>query len=92
MAVPRIASLRQEGGFCPAISLTRLEARVGAVTADQDWRGTRHREADVALRLVEPEEAGSVTRKIGTMAFGLYVRPDYAHLATPERWQFIAVD
>jgi DNA-binding transcriptional LysR family regulator len=50
------------------------------------------READVAVRLVQSAEAGSVTRKIGAMDFGLYARRSYAHLATPERWQFIAFD
>jgi len=50
------------------------------------------READVAVRLVRPDEAGSVTRKVGTMAFGLYAHRSYAHLAAPERWQFIAFD
>jgi DNA-binding transcriptional LysR family regulator len=33
-----------------------------------------------------------VARKIGTMAFGLYAHRSYAHLAAPERWQFIAFD
>jgi DNA-binding transcriptional LysR family regulator len=50
------------------------------------------READVAVRLVRPDEAGSVSRKVGTMAFGLYAHKSYAHLAAPERWQFIAFD
>jgi DNA-binding transcriptional LysR family regulator len=50
------------------------------------------READVAVRLVRPDETGSVARKIGTMAFGLYAHRSYAHLAAPERWQFIAFD
>ena len=50
------------------------------------------READVAVRLVRPNEASSVTRKIGTMAFGLYAHRAYAHRAAPERWQFIAFD
>jgi DNA-binding transcriptional LysR family regulator len=50
------------------------------------------READVAVRFVQPDEAGSVTRKIGTMAFGLYAHRSYAHLAAPERWEFIAWD
>jgi DNA-binding transcriptional LysR family regulator len=50
------------------------------------------READVAVRLVRADEAGTVTQKIGTMAFGLYVHRSYAHLAAPERWQFIAFD
>ncbi len=50
------------------------------------------READIAVRLVRPDEAGSVARKIGTMAFGLYAHRSYAHLTAPERWQFIAFD
>jgi DNA-binding transcriptional LysR family regulator len=50
------------------------------------------READLAVRLVRPDEAGSVTRKVGAMAFDLYAHRSYAHLAAPERWQFIAFD
>lgn len=50
------------------------------------------READIAVRLVRPSEAGSVTRKLGTMVFGLYAHRGYAHLAEPRRWQFIAFD
>src|SRR5215510_14451638 len=50
------------------------------------------READVAVRLVQPDESGSVARKIGTMAFGLYAHRSYPHLAVPENWQFIAFD
>jgi DNA-binding transcriptional LysR family regulator len=50
------------------------------------------READVAVRLVQPNEAGIVARKIGAMAFGLYAHRSYAHLTAPERWQFIAFD
>jgi len=50
------------------------------------------READVAVRLVRPDEAGSVARKVGTMAFGLYAHRSYAHLTAPERFQFIAFD
>jgi DNA-binding transcriptional LysR family regulator len=48
--------------------------------------------SDVAVRLVQADEAGSVTRKIGTMVFGLYAHRSYAHLAAPEYWQFIAFD
>ncbi|MEI2300986.1 LysR family transcriptional regulator [Ensifer sp. MJa1] len=50
------------------------------------------READVALRLVRPNEAGSFAQKLGVMAFGLYARRDYGHLDVPDRWQFIAFD
>src|SRR6185437_7617553 len=51
-----------------------------------------HREADVAVRLAPPDEARTVARKVGIMAFGLYAHRSYAHLAAPERWQFIAFD
>jgi DNA-binding transcriptional LysR family regulator len=50
------------------------------------------READVAVRLVRPDETGTITRKVGAMVFGLYAHRSYAHLAAPERWQFIAFD
>lgn len=50
------------------------------------------READVAVRFVKPDEASSVTRKIGTMPFGLYAHRSYAYLAAPERWEFIVWD
>jgi DNA-binding transcriptional LysR family regulator len=52
----------------------------------------RRREADVAIRLVRPDEAGNVIRKIGKMPFGLYAHRSYAHLTAPDRWQFIAFD
>ncbi|MBO9101210.1 MULTISPECIES: LysR family transcriptional regulator [unclassified Rhizobium] len=50
------------------------------------------READVALRLVRPEETGSFALKLGVMPFGLYARRDYPHPDEPDRWQFIAYD
>jgi DNA-binding transcriptional LysR family regulator len=50
------------------------------------------RDADVAVRLVRPDEAGTLIRKVGAMEFGLYAHRSYAHLAAPERWQFIAFD
>ena len=50
------------------------------------------READVAVRLVRPDETGSVARRLGTMAFGLYAHRSYVHLEEPERWEFIGWD
>lgn len=50
------------------------------------------READVAVRLVRPNEASYVVRKVGSMDFALYAHRAYANLDTPERWQFIAYD
>jgi len=63
-----------------------------ALSAQGQQVSLSRREADVAVRFVRPKEAGSVTRKIGTMAFGLYAHRCYPHLAAPERWQFIAWD
>jgi DNA-binding transcriptional LysR family regulator len=63
-----------------------------AVPAQGQQVSLRHREADVAVRLVRPDEAGNVGRKIGKMPFGLYAHQSYAHLAAPGRWQFIAFD
>jgi DNA-binding transcriptional LysR family regulator len=50
------------------------------------------RETDVAVRLVRPNEASSIARKIGSMDFALYAHRAYANLDKPERWQFIAYD
>ena len=50
------------------------------------------READIAVRLVRPTEAGSVVRKLGTMAFALYASRSYEALPHPERWEFVAYD
>lgn len=76
--------------------LARLRAEYPDILLSLSAQGQQvslnRREADVALRLVQPDEAGSVTRRIGTMAFGLYAYRGYVHLAVPERWQFIAFD
>lgn len=50
------------------------------------------READIAVRLVRPTEAGSVVRKLGTMTFALYASRSYEALLHPERWEFVAYD
>jgi DNA-binding transcriptional LysR family regulator len=63
-----------------------------SLTAQAQQVSLSRREADIALRLVRPDEAGSVTRKVGTMDFGLYAHREYKHLATPDGWQFIAYD
>ncbi|HEY8262437.1 MAG TPA: LysR family transcriptional regulator [Methylosinus sp.] len=48
-------------------------------------------EADIAVRLVRPEEPDALARKIGTMRFGLYARADHAERAA-EDWEFVAFD
>ncbi|MCP3736132.1 LysR family transcriptional regulator [Sphingomonas sp. RP10(2022)] len=63
-----------------------------SIAAQGEQVSLSRREADIAVRLVRPEETGSVTRKIGAMPFGVYAHRAYVHLAVPERWQFIAFD
>jgi len=63
-----------------------------SLSAEAQQISLSRREADVAVRLVRPKEAGNVARKVGAMEFGLYARRSYAHLSAPERWQFIAFD
>jgi len=76
--------------------LTRFRAEYPDIRLSLAAQGEQvslsRREADVAVRLVPADEAGSVTRKVGTMAFGLYAHRSYAHLAAPEKWQFISFD
>jgi DNA-binding transcriptional LysR family regulator len=50
------------------------------------------READIALRLLRPDEATSVVRKLGRMPFDLYASRDYPHLRDPSAWEFIVYD
>ncbi len=63
-----------------------------SIAASGEQVSLSRREADLAVRLVRPEETGSVTRQIGTMPFGLYAHRSYVNLPVPERWQFIAFD
>jgi DNA-binding transcriptional LysR family regulator len=76
--------------------LTRFRAEYPDIRLSLSAQGQQvslsRREADVAVRLVRPRESGSMTRKVGAMAFGLYAHRSYAHLGAPERWQFIAFD
>lgn len=50
------------------------------------------READLAVRLVRPQDASNVARKLGQLACGLYASCDYAQAQQPSAWQFIAYE
>jgi DNA-binding transcriptional LysR family regulator len=50
------------------------------------------READVALRLSRPQEAGLIVRKIGSFGFGLYGAPAYLKQTPRHAFAFIAYD
>lgn len=49
-------------------------------------------EADLAIRLVRPQEPNNVVRKLGIMNFGLYASREYEHLQRSSAWEFIAYD
>jgi DNA-binding transcriptional LysR family regulator len=50
------------------------------------------READVALRLMRPVEAGLFVRKIGSFGFSLYGAPGYLEKTPPHAFAFIGYD
>jgi len=63
-----------------------------SVSAQAQQVSLSRREADIALRLVRPEETTSVVRKLGRMLFDLYTSKDYPHVHNPSAWEFIAYD
>jgi len=50
------------------------------------------READVALRLMRPVEAGLFVRRIGSFGFSLYAAPAYLEKTAPHAFAFIGYD
>ena len=50
------------------------------------------READIALRLMRPVEAGLFVRKIGSFGFSLYGAPNYLEKTPPHALAFIGYD
>ncbi|WP_312525661.1 LysR family transcriptional regulator [Paracoccus sp. (in: a-proteobacteria)] len=48
-------------------------------------------QADLAVRMVEPQGKQNIIRRIGTVEFALYATPDIARLP-PQQWRFIAFD
>lgn len=48
-------------------------------------------QADLAVRMVEPQGKQNIVRRIGSVEFALYGTPDIARLA-PQQWRFIAFD
>ncbi len=63
-----------------------------AISAQAQQVSLSRREADVALRLVRPEESTSVVRKIGHMPFALYANRHYVTAHGADHWTFITYD
>lgn len=54
------------------------------ILAEPHTAHLHRREADIAVRLMPPEQDGLVARRIGQMGFGLYASPAYRNSLTPE--------
>jgi DNA-binding transcriptional LysR family regulator len=50
------------------------------------------READLALRVGRPRDAGLAARLLGSMHYGLYGKSGYAAAREPAHWRFIGYD
>ena len=50
------------------------------------------READLAIRLNRPEDEGLVSRRLGTMGYGLYAAPSYLEGRAEVDWAFVGYD
>ncbi|REG48615.1 DNA-binding transcriptional LysR family regulator [Paraburkholderia sp. BL6669N2] len=75
---PRVAELTLQHR---EIELTLLGA--------QPMISLSRQEADIAIRLTRPTEPSYVSRRIGSISYGLYARPGYVS-RPPEEWRFIA--
>ncbi|MFM0334398.1 LysR family transcriptional regulator [Paraburkholderia strydomiana] len=75
---PRLAALTLQH---PEIELTVLGA--------QSMISLSRQEADIAIRLSRPTEPSYVSRRIGSISYGLYAGPSYVD-RPPEEWRFIA--
>lgn len=50
------------------------------------------READLAIRLKRPEDDGLVSRRVGTMGYGLYAAPAHLEGRAEADWAFVGYD
>lgn len=84
----------------PSLAVFLLAARVAAfhaatphvrlsVLAQTQQVSLSRREADLALRIVRPQEPTCVIRKVGRMPFALYSSHDYGARHRPDDWAFI---
>ena len=81
MIAPQLARLRsQHPGIHIKLIGEKRQASLG------------RREADVALRLMRPVEAGLFVRKIGSFGFSLYGAPGYLEKTPPHALAFIGYD
>ncbi|CCE07461.1 putative transcriptional regulator, LysR family [Bradyrhizobium sp. STM 3843] len=81
MIAPKLIELRRQH---PGLTIKLIGEKRAA--------SLNRREADVALRLTRPAEAGLVARRIGSFGFSLYGAPAYLRETPPSALSFIAYD
>ncbi|WP_448206133.1 LysR family transcriptional regulator [Azospirillum sp. sgz302134] len=78
---PRLGPFRER---FPQIVLELVgDARAASLT---------RREADLAVRLNRPDQEGLVSRRLGTMGYGLYASPSYLEKRAEADWGFVGYD
>lgn len=78
--IPALRTLRSEH---PALQIV-LSANSHIASLDSG-------QADLAVRMVEPQGKQNIIRRIGSVEFALYATPDITRLP-PQQWRFIAFD
>jgi DNA-binding transcriptional LysR family regulator len=81
LVAPRLVDLKREH---PGISIRLIGEKRSASLS--------RREADLALRLSRPTEAGLVVRRVGHFGFSLYGAPAYLKETPPHAFAFIGYD
>lgn len=62
------------------------------VIAESRVANLTRREADLAIRVGRPQDAGLAIRRLGAMSFGVYARRSYVKRHQPAEWRFIGYD
>ncbi|MCW2242708.1 LysR family transcriptional regulator [Azospirillum canadense] len=71
---------------------TRFPQVVLELIGDSRAVSLTRREADLAIRLKRPEDDGLVSRRVGTMGYGLYAAPAHLEGRAEADWEFVGYD
>lgn len=79
--VPKLADHHEK--WSPITLEVIAESRIASLT---------RREADLALRIGRPQDAGLAIRRLGTISYGVYAHSSYLKRHPPTDWRFIGYD
>lgn len=81
LLVPKLAGHHEK--WSPITLEVIAESRVASLT---------RREADLAIRVGRPQDAGLAIRRLGAMSYGVYAHGAYLRRHPPAEWRFIGYD